>query len=189
VDSDIRTARVQRAVASHAPSLLAYFVRRVDPAEDAADLLGETLLIIWKRASSMPSDDAEMRPWMFGVARNVLLHHYRRNTRQSAVTDRLRSMLSVTPHPGFADPTEYADLHAAVRKLDVVDRDIIGLVHWDGFTLVETSRILRMKEPTVRSRYHRARATLRELLHDDHGAASPAPTSTGADSSRRPRVS
>lgn len=166
VGSESPAARVQRAVASHAPSLLAYFVRRVVPGEDAADLLGETLLIIWKRASSMPADDTETRPWMFVIARNVLMHHYRRSTRQRAATDRIRSMLSVTPHPGFADPTEHADLHAAIRTLDVVDRDIIGLVHWDGFTLVQTSRLLRMKDATVRSRYHRARVALRGLLSE-----------------------
>ncbi len=51
----------------------------------------------------------------------------------------------------------------------MVDRDIIGLVHWEGFSLVEVSRILRMKEGTVRSRYHRARTSLRAEL--DQGSS------------------
>ncbi|MFD0759501.1 RNA polymerase sigma factor [Arthrobacter ulcerisalmonis] len=48
-----------------------------------------------------------------------------------------------------------------MASLDAVDQDIIGLVHWDGFSLVEVSRIMKMKEGTVRSRYHRARTVLR----------------------------
>lgn len=161
------SARVTRAVTDHAPSLLAYFARRVDPSHQAADLLSETLLILWRRASALPADDDAVRPWMFGIARNVLLHHHRRTSRQHAVADRLRSMLSVSAHEGFVDPTEYADLHDALGSLDLLDRDIIGLVHWEGFTLAQTARVMRMKEGTVRSRYHRARARLRERLDAD----------------------
>jgi RNA polymerase sigma-70 factor (ECF subfamily) len=161
------SARVTRAVTEHAPALLGYFARRVDPAHHAADLLSETLLVLWRRAAALPADDDAVRPWMFGIARNVLLHHHRRTARQHAMADRLRSMLSVSPHEGFADPTEYADLHEAVRSLDLVDREIIGLVHWEGFTLAQTARVMKMKEGTLRSRYHRARARLRERLVAD----------------------
>lgn len=167
---DRRAARVEAAVKAHAPALLGYFARRVESAADAADLLAETLLVLWRRAASLPPTDADIRPWMFGVARNVLMHHQRRATRQRAITDRLRSVLSVTPHAGFADSAEHDELHQALATLDPIDRDIIGLVHWEGFSLVEASRILHMKEGTVRSRYHRARTALRVQLEP-----SPAP--------------
>ena len=167
---DARVARVETAVKAHAPAVLAYFARRVEPRHDAADLLAETLLVVWRRASSLPTVDEEIRPWMFGVARHVLMHHQRRIRRQRAVADRLRGVLLVTPHAGFADPSEYDDLHQALAALDPVDRDIIGLVHWEGFSLVEVSRILRMKEGTLRSRYHRARGTLRAQLEDRNTA-------------------
>lgn len=159
--------RVETAVQKHAPGVLAYFARRVEPGHDAADLLAETLLTVWRRAASLPSDDGEVRLWMFGIARRVLMHHYRSATRQRALADRLRSILSVTPHPGLTDDTEYYDLRRAVASLDPLDRDIIGLVHWEGFSLVEASRILKMKESTVRSRYHRAKANLRGQLTPD----------------------
>lgn len=161
---DTRTARVEKTVTECAPALLAYFARRVDRPDDAADLLSETLLVLWRRAAAMPTVDAQVRPWMFGIARHVLLHHRRSVGRQRAVTDRLRSILEATPHAGFADPTEYDELHAALRTLDAIDREIIGLVHWEGLSLAEAARVVRLKEGTVRSRYHRARATLRRSL-------------------------
>ena len=162
--NDERRRRVEDVVAAHAPRLLAYFVRRVTPPSDAADLLSETLLIVWKRSGALPSDDDEVRPWMFGIARNVLMHHQRGVLRRQAVADRLRNQLFATPAPGFTDSPELEDLHGALRALDQIDRDIISLVHWDGFSLVEVSRVMRMKEGTVRSRYHRARARLRDEL-------------------------
>lgn len=170
-----RAIRVESAVRSHSAVLLAYFARRVDPPGEAADLLAETLLILWRRASALPQKDDEVRPWMFGIGRHVLLHHYRTATRQHAITDRLRSILSATPHAGFADPTEHDDLHQALARLDQIDREIIGLIHWDGFSLVEVSRVLVMKEGTVRSRYHRARASLRQQLQLDNRPAESYP--------------
>ncbi|QEW01905.1 sigma-70 family RNA polymerase sigma factor [Microbacterium lushaniae] len=115
---DARTARVAAAVDTNASDVLGYFARRVDQPEDAADLLSETFLVIWRRASSLPPTDAEMRPWIFGIARKVLLRHYRHTTRQHALADRVRTILSVTPHPGFHDPSEHPELHEAIARLD-----------------------------------------------------------------------
>ncbi|GAA2864977.1 RNA polymerase sigma factor [Microbacterium arabinogalactanolyticum] len=164
--ADERRVRVERAVQDHASALLGYFVRRVALREDAADLLAETLLVLWRRSRSLPDADDDVRPWMFGIARNVLLHHQRGGARRHAVVEKLRGVLEATPHPGFADPAEHDELHRALAQLDPLDRDIIGLLHWEGFSLVEVARMLRMKEGTVRSRYHRARAALREQLAD-----------------------
>lgn len=162
-------ARIENAVRAHSPALLAYFVRRVEPSHEAADLLAETLLVLWRRAASLPAVDEEVRPWMFGIARNVLLHHYRASSRRRAIADRLRDLLSTTPHAGFDAASEHDELREALQTLEEIDRDIIGLVHWDGFSLVEASRILRMNESTVRSRYHRARARLRAALSPGPG--------------------
>ncbi|MFD0759502.1 RNA polymerase sigma factor [Arthrobacter ulcerisalmonis] len=97
--TEIRTARVENATREHAPALLAYFARRVDQPHDAADLLAETLLVLWRRASALPVEDTEVRPWMFGIGRNVLMHYRRRALRQRAISDKLRSILSATPAP------------------------------------------------------------------------------------------
>jgi RNA polymerase sigma-70 factor (ECF subfamily) len=155
--------RVVAAVEAHAADILSYLARRVDPPEEAADLLSDVLTVLWKKAGVLPTNEQEVRPWMFGVAHKTLQRHYRSRSRQRAIADRLRSMLSVTEHPGLASD-ERLDLRRAVAGLDRIDRDIIGLVHWEGFTLAEASRVMGMKEGTVRSRYHRARATLRTRL-------------------------
>lgn len=44
-------------------------------------------------------------------------------------------MLDVTPQPGFVDDAVFDELHSALATLDQWDRNIIDLVHWDGFTL------------------------------------------------------
>jgi RNA polymerase sigma-70 factor (ECF subfamily) len=168
--------RVIAAVTDNAADILAYLTRRVDPSEDAADLLSEVLTVLWKKAGALPTKDEDIRPWMFGIARKILQHHYRTQGRQHALADRLRSMLTVTEHPGFTITDDHLDLRQALAQLSQIDRDIIGLVHWEGFTLADTSRIMGIKESTTRSRYHRAQATLRTHLTTQNEAATTEPT-------------
>ncbi|NGN92523.1 sigma-70 family RNA polymerase sigma factor [Nocardioides sp. KC13] len=149
---------------SIAPTLLAYFVRRVVSAEDAADLLGETLLQLWRRADALLDDPHDARMYAFGVARNVLRGHRRTNQRRSALAGRLRSELSSVDEVAHPADERVMDLRAALDRLKPIDQEILRLVHWDGLSLVETATVIGMREATVRSRYHRVRARLRQQL-------------------------
>jgi RNA polymerase sigma-70 factor (ECF subfamily) len=76
-----RGAEVSALVERETGSLLNYFLRRTVTAEDAADLLGETFLVIWRRERSMPADVTQARMWMFGIAKKVLSGQRRSSTR------------------------------------------------------------------------------------------------------------
>lgn len=148
-------------VEREAPAVLDYFGRRVAHA-DAADLLGETLVVVWRKAGSIPSDETRARMWLYGVARKVLSGHRRSAVRRTALAERLRLELEVDrPEPDDA-------LRDAVRghiaALPELDREIIGLVYWEGFSLAEVATILGMRPATVRSRHARAREKLRLAL-------------------------
>jgi len=148
-------------VEREAPAVLDYFGRRVAHA-DAADLLGETLVVVWRKAGSIPSDETRARMWLYGVARRVLSGHRRSAVRRTALAERLRLELEIDrPEPDDA-------LRDAVRghiaALPELDREIIGLVYWEGFSLAEVATILGMRPATVRSRHARAREKLRLAL-------------------------
>ncbi|MBA2695100.1 MAG: sigma-70 family RNA polymerase sigma factor [Actinobacteria bacterium] len=126
--------RVQTTLDINTPALLGYFLRRVEIPDDAADLLSDTLLIIWRKRAALPRYNTEARMWMFGVARKVLLTHRRTRRRRSALHDKLRHELARTPQPQTVD-TDHLDVRAALTQLDRVDQEIIRLTYWDGFTL------------------------------------------------------
>jgi len=161
------TDHVQRLVEDNAPDLLAYFLRRVEVAEDAADLLNEVLLVIWRKAGSLPGDHTEARMWMFGVARNVLSTHRRASGRRSALHERLREQLA-EPHGGDDQDGDGSDVQAALAQLEPLDQEVMRLLFWDGFSQAQVAALLGMPEGTVRSRTHRARQRMKQTL----GAAS-----------------
>ncbi|MFB8190815.1 RNA polymerase sigma factor [Microbacterium sp. NPDC055988] len=141
-------------------ALFGYFVRRVVSTDDAADLTGEVLLTMWRKVDAMPSDRIEARMWTFGIARNVLANHRRALSRRRKLSDRLKGEALII---GDSRPVR-DDVWEALEALPVGDREVIQLVHWDGFSLAEAAKILGKKPATVRSRYARARAKLRADL-------------------------
>lgn len=153
-------SRVELLIRRDASALLSYFERRV-PQSDAPDLLNETLLVIWRRADSVPDDEQAARMWFFGVARRVLSTSRRGAARRRALVERLRSEAR-TADQAIAGPD--AELTSALAALSRADLEIIRLVHWDGFSLAEVAQHLGKPAGTIRSRYSRARAQLREKL-------------------------
>lgn len=164
--------RAEDVVRREAPALLAYLSRRVAEPADAADLLGDVLVVVWRRVEAMPAEPEAARMWMFGIARKVLSGSHRGARRRLALADHLRHELTVAGVAAGADgevPAGPADaradlLAAALDQLRPADREIIRLVHWDSFTLAEVAGHLRLRPATARSRYHRARNRLKHLL-------------------------
>ncbi|MDP3952039.1 RNA polymerase sigma factor [Microbacterium sp.] len=154
------TLNLPRLIDGSKRALFAYFARRVGSTEDAADLTGEVMLTMWQKAASMPADATEARMWAFGIARNVLANHRRSIDRRRKLSERLTGEALVS---GDTRPVR-DDVWEALRALPEIDREIIQLVHWDGFSLADAARILGKKPATVRSRYSRARAKLRAGL-------------------------
>lgn len=160
-DSDVNLEELAQRLG---PDLLNYFVRRVGDPADAADLLGDTLLVICRRWRSIPEGADEARLWAFGVARKTLAGRRRTVRRRTALQERLRAEL--TSARSGAEPASNAALHAALANLDPLDREIIRLVHWEGFAQEEVATLLKRPAGTIRSRYTRARAALRTQLEE-----------------------
>jgi RNA polymerase sigma-70 factor (ECF subfamily) len=165
-----KTASERRAPASGfeefvervSPDVLAYFLRRVETPDDAADCVAETLLVLWRRRSDLPDMLDDRRAWTFGIANGVLRNHRRSGLRRNALADRLRHHLVNTIPP--AATVMSGELAAALRSLNDADRELIALVAWEGMSITSAAGILGIKPAAARARYSRARARLRHFL-------------------------
>ena len=159
-----RTA-IRLAMRANSEDLLAYHERRVACRDDAADLLGETMLQAWRRIEAFPVDDpTRQRMWLFGIAANVQANHRRSLRRRLALVDRLRTHLD----PGaIPDSVESQAMRDAVARLPKAQRDLVTLIHWEAFAILEAAQILGLNPSTARSRYSTARASLRAALTED----------------------
>ena len=162
-------ARNRRLVELHerlAPDLLRYLERRVSTVEDAADLLAETFITAWRHLGRLPAGDEEARMWMFVTARNVSNNWRRGHQRRTDLANVLRDELIRAATASGPDKAQVLDVRAAVSALPDELKEIVTLVHWDGFSVPEAARIVRIRESTARGRYQRARARLKVALED-----------------------
>ncbi|MFU8870997.1 RNA polymerase sigma factor [Micromonospora sp. SL4-19] len=159
--------RFRRVYASNFQPLLAYALRRAMQPEDAADVVAETFLVAWRRCHELPAD-AEVRLWLYGVARRVLANHHRTGVRRERLGERLRQRMwdIVAADPGSEVPERLA-VQAALARLGEFDREVLTLTIWEGLEPRDVAAVLRVSPAVVRTRLSRARARLRDLIGDD----------------------
>lgn len=142
--------------------VLAYCRRRCATEADAEDVVAETFAIAWRRLGELPHGSAA-RPWLFGVARNLLRDHYRRGDWVEEVTERLINELvtsSDTTVNSESVRNDVAVVIQALKLLDEPDREVIQLIAWDQLSRADAGVVLGCSENAVKIRLHRARSRL-----------------------------
>ena len=152
-----------------------FLYRRVG--RDAADeLAAETFAVAFRRRHSYDPAKAGVRPWLFGIATNLVRHHVRGERR------RLLAYARTGVDPVFHPDLEAVDarvdagamgpkLALALATLRAADRDVLLLYAWADLGYEEIAQAIGVPVGTVRSRLHRARRRIRELL--EFGGQSP----------------
>lgn len=155
---DERRARFEQLYDATSHLILGYALRRTDGAEDAADVVAEVFLVAWRRLDDVPAGD-EARLWLYGVARNVLANHSRALRRRDRLTSQVRDEVAVFAR-GMRPAGEGRDrtaILAALAALGDVDREVLGLVGWEGLDHEQAAAVLGCSRPGLRVRLHRAR--------------------------------
>lgn len=137
---------------------------------DAADTLaGEVFRIAFERRDRYDMARPSCLPWLYGIANKLVLKEYRRRGRHLRAVGRLRP--EVASHDVTGEIDARVDAHAAwpgvaaaLAQLSEVERDVLLLVAWEDLTYDEVAATLEIPIGTVRSRLHRARNRVRELI-------------------------
>src|SRR5689334_4759444 len=123
VTAEDQADRFRRLFAETERDLLAYALRRVDRAEDAADVVAETFLVAWRRLDRVPTGDGA-RLWLYGVARRQLANQRRGQLRRSRLAERLRAELpSAVAELRSPEDHRVAAVRAALARLNEEDRE------------------------------------------------------------------
>jgi RNA polymerase sigma factor (sigma-70 family) len=155
----------------HGRAIHAYLARRSDT-DAADDLLSEVFLRAYAARRQYDDRWEDARPWLYGIARNVLREHWRRTG--PAHDPFAHRGASEDPWPDVdarLDATALLpDLRRALATLAACDREVLFLVTWEGLTPAEAAASLGIPAGTARSRLHRARSAMRQLLDDAKAA-------------------
>ncbi len=146
-----------------------YLSRRVG-AEIADDLVAEAFLVLWEQRDRVDLGGAAARPWLYGVATNLLKRHRRGEERRLRAMARAGGRRATADEIDVrvADRADAALLAGAVTgmltRLRPEERDVLLLSAWADLTPSEIAAALDVPVATVRTRLHRARARLRKAV-------------------------
>ena len=173
------------------PRVLGYALRRTLAPEEAADVVSETFLTAWRRFDDMPPGD-EALLWLYGVAQRALANQRRGAQRRGALSGRLAAELGAVV-PAWQDPlpSDLAPFATAWHRLRSQDRELLGLMVWEGLSNEQLARVFGCSRALVKLRLHRARRRFaRELAEAgiDLGSRTAAQTghSSGSTASAQP---
>ncbi len=153
--------------AALAPELARHFGGVVRGADAARDLVQDTFMEIHRSRHTWLAP-LPVRPWAFGVARNVLRRHRRSAWRRGRYLEFPGELREPRPSGG-AKHLDGGDVREALGQVAPARRQAFELHHLHGFSFAEIARRLGISIDGAKLRSSRAMNAVRELLGVERG--------------------
>lgn len=136
----------------------------------AEDLAQETFLRAWTNLAQFDPTRAQFTTWLHTIARNQAVDFLgAQRQRAEVLSDSLPESACGQPNPmqGLQNKQAQHALQQALRQLPMADRSALALAYVHGLSLNDVARIEGVSLAAVKTRLHRARQALRELLNTE----------------------
>ena len=166
IDDMKREAFVGELYREHGVALK-FFVMRLNAGDQhsAEDITQETMLRAWTHADSLCGADRSIRPWLFTVARRLVIDASRqRDARPREVPYPSADDGDTSVEEGFEAAHIRDAVVRALRSLTPAHREVIIYTHYLGKSVAEAAQELGIPQGTVKSRAHNAMRALRARL-------------------------
>ena len=135
---------------------------------DAEDITEEVFLRMLESISSFSWKGYPFTSWLFRIAHNLVVDHYRRKGRQKTVALEDASQMvgasSYDIEKGLDLKLSMHQVHDAMTGLSSLQREVITLRFAGGLSLRETAQALGKKENAIKALQHAGIKKLRSLL-------------------------
>lgn len=161
---------VETLIARYQGHILRFSLKMCNSREDAEDVAQEALLAATRTLKDFRGA-ASVSTWLYRITRSFCIKRYRRS---KFAPEREESLDAESQH-GLADPGQTpeeavaaqeieAAVERAIARLEPKYREVLILRDVEGLTAPEVAEVTELSVSAVKSRLHRARVTLRNLL-------------------------
>lgn len=166
-----RTAAFGELVRRYQDRLYNTVYRLVDSAEDAQDVVQDAFLHAYQSLESFKGD-AQFFTWLYRIAVNAAISLRRKRKAvvridggggESAIEPQDESD-TIRPGHGLEQAEQEQRVQAALSQLSQEHRAVLVMKDMEGMKYEQMAELLGVPIGTIRSRLHRARLELRELL-------------------------
>lgn len=167
-----RTDAFGQLVTRYQERLFGTLVTMLGSAEDARDVAQDAFVQAYQKLDSFRGQSA-FYSWLFRIALNSSVDHHRRQRRPTMSIDAAREQTGAEPtdlHPetspsfGIERTERQTLVQTALGKLSPEYREVLVLKEMEDLKYEEIAVLVKIPVGTVRSRIHRGRAELKEIL-------------------------
>jgi RNA polymerase sigma factor (sigma-70 family) len=145
----------------HAGAVSSYLVRRVGTTT-AEDLLADVWIAAFRSRAAYDRSRPSARPWLFGIARNVIHTFWRTRPDEDLMPDVINAP-TIDPWAAVNDRIDgLTVVREVLSGLPIEQREVLFLVVWEQLTVTDAAEVIGMPASTARSHLHRARSVLRK---------------------------
>lgn len=152
----------------HAPVIFRYLFAHLDSRMDAEDLTGEVFLKAWQSLPKYNEHGVPFLAFLFRVARNVLVDHYRKSNRMDSKTteelDGFQQENVLEPMETVGNRMEHQHILMVLSRLRPDYRTVLTLRFVSDLSPEETAQVMERSVGAIRVLQHRALAALREEM-------------------------
>jgi RNA polymerase sigma-70 factor (ECF subfamily) len=151
----------------HATAIYRYLYAHLSNVEDAEDLTEDVFLKVWRALPDYRDREYPFQAFLFRVARNSLIDHYRkaeRSTNQVSIDTILVQDHQPGPFDQMMTKIEHAELQRLLGQLREDYRMVLVLRFLSDLSPEEAAGVMSRSAGAVRVLQHRALAALRELM-------------------------
>ena len=167
-DSD---AVIRELYSHHAKALHGYVGTFCPDRASADDIVQEPFLRAWRHLPQLSADDRPVRPWLFRVARNLLIDA-NRAARARPMTVQEQAAGEVGTESGLEEILDRQLVSAALAHLSPAHQAVLVETFYRGGTAATVARELGIPHGTARSRLHYALDALRKQLQQHDAIAA-----------------
>lgn len=142
----------------YADNVFRFIVKNIRHSEDARDIVQTAFEKMWRTRESVETEKA--KSFLFTVAYNQMIDHLRK-TKRISLQDDFTNDVRALHQPA---PRAKQTLQEAISRLNDMQRSLIMLKDYEGYTYEEIGKITGLNESQVKVYLHRARLALKNYL-------------------------
>jgi len=170
-DKDMTDKTFDQIYTEYSPKLKVKFSKKIRDEQEVEDLVQDTMILISKGLPSYDSSTAALSTWLYTVANNCMINHFKTRSRRPVLTtvpelhDNEYTESFDSPDNILSAEETLATINKAATRMNPDFADVYTLREIEGYSTKETALKLGITEGTVKTRYKRAKDYIKEKVN------------------------
>ncbi|MGD8572932.1 MAG: sigma-70 family RNA polymerase sigma factor [Gammaproteobacteria bacterium] len=149
----------------HHQSVYMFAMRRLNESADAADVLNDVMLQVWRNAGKF-AGRSKVTTWLLGIANHKILDIYRRRGRASfdELDDSIEDENADDAESDIALAQDADMVKHCMDKLTEAHRQVVHLAFYEDMAYPDIAQVLECPPGTVKTRMMHAKKNLKRCL-------------------------